>query len=162
MNLYEAPQLVPPQHLSPSLFLGGGITGAPKWQPQMCDLLQDTDLTLLNPLRAHFPMGDPDSAREQIVWEHTHLAAATAISFWFPCETLCPITLFELGAWAYWRSDLGASKPLFVGVHPDYARRQDVEIQLALARPEIQIVLSLEELAAQVRRWRLQVLATQS
>lgn len=154
MILYEAPHPVPPKHLTPSLFLAGGISGCENWQAQLCALLQDTDLTLLNPLRAHFPMDDPDSAREQIEWEHTHLAAASAISFWFPCETLCPITLFELGAWSYWRSNAGQPKPLFVGVHPDYKRRQDVEIQLSLARPEIIVVLSLEELADQIKKWK--------
>lgn len=162
MIYYEAPYSVPPQHLRPSLFLAGGISGCPPWQYDLRDLLQDSSLTLLNPLRAQFPMDNPDSAREQIHWEHTHLAAATAISFWFPCETLCPITLFELGAWAYWRSEHNQPKPLFVGVHPDYARRQDVEIQLALARPEVEVVLSLEELATQVKRWQLQVLADES
>lgn len=155
MDYVEAPNPVP-EHLRsrPSLFLAGGISGCPAWQHDLRDLLQDTDLTLLNPLRAAFPMGDPASAREQIEWEHAHLAAASAISFWFPCETLCPITLFELGAWSYWRSDSHEPKPLFVGVHPDYARRQDVEIQLALARPEVQVVLSLEALAAQVKQWQ--------
>lgn len=159
MHYVEAPNSVP-EHLraKPSLFLAGGISGCPAWQHDLRDLLQDTKLTLLNPLRAHFPMDDPDSAREQIVWEHTHLAAASAISFWFPCETLCPITLFELGAWAYWRSGShdpkAQPKPLFVGVHPEYARRQDVEIQLSLARPEVSIVLSLEALAAQVKQWQ--------
>ena len=37
------------------------------------------------------------------------------------------------------------NKPLFVGAHPNYARRQDVEIQTSLVRPDIQIVYSLED-----------------
>ncbi len=151
MNYYEAPPLVPPE---PSLFLAGGISGCPPWQHELRALLEGTDLTLLNPLRAQFPMGDAGAAREQIEWEHLNLSRATAISFWFPCETLCPITLFELGAWAYWRSNSRERKPLFVGVHPDYGRRQDVEIQLSLARPEIQIVYSLPDLSAQVIGWQ--------
>ena len=91
--------------------------------------------------------------------------------------------LFELGAWAYWqrgsdaefgnvefhhgfsgkelaanwRQQMGSvgheKKPLFVGVHPDYARRADVEIQLALQRPDVTVVSSLEELAQQVVQW---------
>ena len=42
------------------------------------------------------------------------------------------------------------SKPIFIGVDPKYQRRQDVEIQTKLARPEIEIVYSLEDLANQI------------
>ena len=42
-------------------------------------------------------------------------------------------------------------KPLYVGVHPQYARRTDVEIQTSLVRPEVKIVYSLEALAKQVQ-----------
>lgn len=126
-----------------SVFLAGGITGCPDWQQDMRRLLRDADLILLNPRRANFPIGDPDAAQEQIAWEHNHLREASAILFWFPCETLCPIVLYELGAWSM------ANKPIFVGVHPDYSRRRDVEIQTRLARPEVEIVYSLEDLARQ-------------
>ena len=127
-----------------SVFLAGGITGCPGWQQEMRSLLQDTDLVLLNPRRAHFPIGDPSAAKEQIAWEWNHLRHANGILFWFPCETLCPITLYELGAWSM------TSKPIFVGVHPDYKRRQDVEIQTQLSRPNVVITYSLEDLARQV------------
>lgn len=136
-----------------TVFLAGGITGCPPWQKEMVELLRNTDLILMNPRREHFPIGDPDAAMEQIEWEHNHLRMADAILFWFPCETLCPIVLYELGAWSMTR------KPIFVGVHPDYARRQDVEIQTGLARPGIEIrpgveiVYSLAALAEQVLRW---------
>ncbi len=39
---------------------------------------------------------------------------------------------------------------MFVGLHPDYGRRVEVSIQLSLATPEVRIVHTLEELAAQV------------
>ena len=102
---------------------------------------------LFNPRRENFPIGDPLAAPEQIKWEYDYLRMADAILFWFPCETICPIVLYELGAWS--RSD----KPLFVGVHPDYRRRADVEIQTGLARPDVDIVYSLDALAAQVIEW---------
>ena len=76
------------------------------------------------------------------------LRVADAILFWFPQETLCPIVLYELGAWSM------SGKTIFVGVHPAYSRRQDVEIQTGLVRPEVNVVYSLEELAAQVMSWR--------
>ena len=122
-----------------SLFLAGGITGCPDWQKQMVDALPWPEgLVLLNPRRANFPIGDPGAALAQITWEFEHLRLASAISFWFPKETLCPIVLYELGAWSM------TSKPIFVGVEPGYKRQQDVEIQTRLARPRVEIVYSLD------------------
>jgi hypothetical protein len=131
----------------PSLFLAGGITACHDWQADVVRRLSDLPLLVLNPRRARFPMDDPAAATVQIEWEHRHLRWATAVLFWFPCETLCPITLYELGAWSM------TAKPLFVGTHPDYGRRRDVEVQTRLARPEVEVVGSLEALAAQVRAW---------
>jgi hypothetical protein len=137
-NTYNGPEK--------SLFLAGGISGCPDWQADVVRMLAETNLVLLNPRRKDFPMDDPSQADFQIKWEHAHLRKASAVLFWFPCETLCPITLYELGAWSM------TEKPLFVGIHPNYARRQDVEVQTQLARPEIGIAYSLQELAGQVLR----------
>jgi hypothetical protein len=131
----------------PSVFLAGGISGCPDWQREVVDLLRDEPVTVLNPRRAAFPIGDPTEAPRQIEWEHRHLRLADAILFWFPREALCPIALYELGAWSMTR------KPLFPGVHPDYPRRQDVEVQTQLARPDVTVVHALADLAEQVRRW---------
>ena len=128
-----------------SVFLAGGITNCPDWQSDIVKMLVDTDLTLLNPRRADFPIGDPDAAFDQIQWEHNALRAAENILFWFPCDTICPIVLYELGAWSM------SDKPIYVGVHRDYQRRQDVEIQTGLVRPDIKIVYDLQELAELVR-----------
>lgn len=145
MRYIEAPNVYTPLPGERSLFLAGGITGCPDWQRAMVDSLADTSLALLNPRRARFPIDDPGAADSQITWEHEHLRSATAILFWFPHETLNPIVLYELGAWSM------TKKPLFVGVHPQYQRRRDVEIQTRLARPDVPVVLSLEELARGVR-----------
>ena len=142
MHYIEAPTIY--SGTEPSLFLAGGISGCADWQSEMASLLRESDWVLLNPRRTNFPMHDPTAAFAQIQWEHDHLRKATAVSFWFPPETLCPITLYELGTWSM------TTKPLFVGVHPDYQRRQDVQIQTALARPDVQIVYSLQALAAQI------------
>ncbi len=112
----------------------------------MVKALSDTPLVVFNPRRAAFSPHE-NAAREQITWEHIYLRKATAISFWFPCASLCPIVLYELGAWSM------TSKKLFVGVHPAYQRMQDVRIQTLLARPGIQLVESLEELVRDVRMW---------
>ncbi len=130
-----------------SLFLGGGITNCPDWQSELIGLLKEDDLVLLNPRRANFPMGDPNASKEQIKWEYRHLRKADAIMFWFPKETLCPIVLYELGAHSM------TNKPLFIGVHSDYARKLDVEIQTILVRPEIEIVYDLDSLSEQIKKW---------
>ena len=154
MNLFRAPDFVPPELLARSVFLAGGIgAGAvvPDWQSELIERLRDTDLTLLNPRRDDYPAHDPNALREQIGWEHRYLHAARAVSFWFVAETLCPITLYELGCWANWRDERGTPKPILVGAHPDYARRTDLFVQLELVRPEVEIVRSVEKLAAQIR-----------
>lgn len=128
------------------LFLAGGITGCPDWQDEMVRKLKDEpNLIILNPRRADFPIGDPRAAYEQIKWEHDMLRDASRISFWFPKETICPIVLYELGAWCM------TSKVLYVGLDRDYKRRQDVEIQTELIRPEIDLAYSLDDLVGQVR-----------
>ncbi len=147
MEYIEALTDYHPSTTGRSLFLAGGITGCLDWQALVCKQLADTDLVLLNPRRAAFPIHDPAAAEQQIIWEYRHLRRATAVLFWFPAETLCPITLYELGAWSM------TTKPIFVGVHPAYQRRQDVAIQSRLSRPEIQVVDSLEALIAQARRF---------
>ncbi len=128
-----------------TLFLAGGITGCPLWQLDMIDLLKDLDMLVFNPRRPNFPIDDLNAAEAQITWEHQHLSAAISILFWFPCETLCPIVLYELGRYAALKGNI------FVGVHPKYPRRKDVEIQMSLVRPDIEIVYSLEDLAQQIR-----------
>jgi hypothetical protein len=131
----------------PSLFLAGGITGTIHWQAEVVRRLADTPLVLLNPRRINYPWHDPSAAEAQIRWEYRYLRRASAVLFWFPSETLCPIALFELGG------RIATSQPIFAGTHPNYPRRADVEIQLKLARPEIRVAHELAELTDQVRKW---------
>ena len=129
---------------TPAVFLAGGISDCDDWQATMVKLLAALDVVVLNPRRKEFPTNDPAAAGEQVRWEHRHLRRADARLFWFPSSTLCPITLYELGAWSM------APGPLFVGVDPGYARRHDVEIQTKLARPDVRVAHSLHDLAGQV------------
>jgi len=144
------------------VFLAGGITGCPNWQQEIVHLFDETDMILLNPRRENFPIDDPQAAREQITWEYHHLRRADAILFWFPRETLCPIVLYELGAWSMTSGVLAVRKPIFVGVHPEYKRRQDVEIQTRLERPGVRIAYRLPDLALQVRMWAVEAVYQQS
>ncbi|MEW6210443.1 MAG: nucleoside 2-deoxyribosyltransferase domain-containing protein [Acidobacteriota bacterium] len=145
MRYIECPDERPLSGGERGLFLAGGITDCPDWQSRMVDELSATRWTLLNPRRKSFAIDDPVAAEFQIRWEHARLREASDILFWFPQEAICPIALYELGAWSM------TAKPLFVGVHPLYPRRRDVEIQTALARPDVRIVYSLDELARIVK-----------
>ena len=131
----------------PTVFLAGTITGAQDWQSEIIQMLANDSGVLFNPRRENFPIDDPSAAPAQIKWEHDRLREAMLISFWFSPETLNPIVLYELGAWSM------RTKPIVVGVHPDYARRQDVEIQTGLARPDVEIVYSLADLAVEIRKY---------
>ncbi len=126
-----------------SLFLAGGITNCPDWQNEVKAKLSDQKIILVNPRRIF----KPEDEENQIKWEHSHLLRVNAILFWFPCETLCPIALYELGAWNF------RPKKLFIGCHPDYARKRDVEIQTKLERPSQVIAFSLDDLVEQVKEW---------
>jgi len=139
----------------PVIFLAGGISNCADWQSVAVGLIEDTfpildpgrDIVLLNPRRASYTDA-PGEAERQIRWEYRHLRKASAILFWFPSETLCPITLYELGAWAM------TDKPLFVGADPAYARRLDVVEQLHLVRPEIRVQDTLHETLQVAAWWR--------
>lgn len=144
MKYIESPNLYIKQLGEMSVFLAGGITGCPDWQQEVTQLLQDNDLVVLNPRRKRFPIDDPEAAAGQIQWEYRHLRIADLILFWFPKESVCPIALYELGTWTM------KDKPIHVGMHPDYQRRLDIEIQTQLRRPEIKIVFSSTELVNQL------------
>lgn len=144
IDYVECPEVYVPRGRR-SLFLGGGVTNCPDWRADLRRALDGAPWVLLNPRRRRFDVHDPSASQAQIEWEHRHLQLADAVLFWFCAETLQPITLYELGAWSMTR------KPLFVGVHPGYARANDVVIQTRLARPEVRVVDSLDELAVQVR-----------
>jgi hypothetical protein len=130
-----------------SLFIAGGISNCKRWQDKLIKLLENESITILNPRRKKFEMNNSSIEEEQITWEYKCFEKATAVSFWFPSETLCPITLYELGKLSTTR------KPLFIGVDPKYSRIRDVKIQTSLIRPEIEIVYTLQDLAKQIKKW---------
>ena len=147
MNYIEAPNEYEGKDVS--VFLAGGITGCPDWQKEMVDKLKDLSITIFNPRRKNFPTDDPNAGENQVKWEFKHLHKATVISFWFPKETLNPITLFELGSW------LVSDKKIFIGIHPDYEKKSTIFVQIKLVRPEVEIVSSLEDLAEQIKNWEM-------
>jgi hypothetical protein len=134
MHLVKAPQEIPEYA---DLFLAGGISGTGDWQAYAEQRLAHFSGVVINPRRdGHL---EPEFEAEQVAWEHVALRVSDTILFWFPKETLCPITLFELGAWSM------TKKQLFVGVEPEYQRRTNVLEQLRLARPDVQVQDTLDD-----------------
>lgn len=118
-----------------AVFLAGGISNCPDWQNDLISHIRvhfgsHEDLIIYNPRRPTYE-DSVEIATQQITWERIHLHKSQIILFWFPCETLCPITLFEYG---YWLATLErTTKPrLVVGCHPDYKRKLDLEVQTKL------------------------------
>lgn len=135
----------------PSLFLAGGITGCSNWQEEYAKMFKDNNIVLINPRRKFYPENDMNIVEQQITWEYRYLKNADATSFWFTSETLCPITLYELG------KQLESDKPVFIGINPKYARKKDIEIQTRLIRPEIKIVYDLKSLSNQIKIWNKKI-----
>jgi hypothetical protein len=132
-----------------TVFIGGGISNCPDWQKEMIARFKHIgdDLILFNPRRTSFAIEDPAESDFQIEWEFSHLQCSDAMIFWFPFQTLCPITLFELGVYA------ALDVPIFVGCHPAYQRKFDVEKQLQLLRPDVTVHSSWEPLVEDVEKW---------
>jgi len=128
------------------LFLAGGISNCPDWQAVLIDDIKAIpNLTVYNPRRKNFPIGDPNAAEQQITWEFNHLRDADVVIFWFSKGSLNPIVLYELGMWGN-----SNNRPMIVGIDEGYERKQDVEIQTRLSRPNIPIVYSLEEMSEKI------------
>lgn len=145
----KCPEVYTPFQGDTKIFAGGGITGCPNWQNYLVNKIhtfsvKSDSLRIFNPRRNDFNILDTDETKKQILWEHNHLELSDAIIFWFPKDTLCPITLFELGKYA--KSD----KHLFVGCDPEYARRVDVIEQLALIRPGIVVANNLDSIIHEI------------
>lgn len=153
------------------IFLAGGITGCPDWQQEFIRMSSDSlnrsidqgrwdYVSLINPRRKNFPIGDPSASQQQITWERAHIDVADILLFWFPKETLCPITLFEYGAaifedWAVRNAEVANGwepQTIIVGTHPDYERRTDIVIQTGLLDAKTVVHTSLDIMWKEVQR----------
>lgn len=140
MTYVEAPG--PLTEAGSSIFLAGGITNCPDWQSEAVKLISDRT-HVFNPRRANFPIHDPDAAEEQITWEFNALHEATCILFWFPVGAIQPIALYELGRY------VALGRPIAVGRDDSYERRQDVDVQMKLAKPDLPIYNTLAQTVEQ-------------
>lgn len=131
-----------------ALFLAGGITSCPVWQDYVVEKLaeiKNNDFVVLNPRRKNFDVTDSNMNKAQIAWEYKYLnlrdrfTFITELFFWFPKETLCPITLFEYG------KALGQNrKQILVGCDLEYKRLEDIKTQTKLANPYTKVHTSLD------------------
>jgi len=154
VNYYEAPNrpnlsLREQQH---SIFIAGSITGATNWQKGVAEKLLPY-YHVFNPRRADFDVSNPLVEREQITWEYDHIKRCQTILFYFAPETLAPITLFEYG-----KVLVSKSHAIYVCVHPDYQRKNDVIIQTELEFSHIakEIVFNLDEMVDEIikdKKW---------
>lgn len=138
MNVYlEAPNRVPFEKMGweNTVFLAGSISGARDWQIEAKDRLLPY-LNVINPRRANYSSLDPNIEREQIVWEHEMLRFSDKTLFWFSPETLAPITLYELGKMLA-LSKYQPWRRIYIGIDPDYKRKNDVLIQTQLMDPQL-------------------------
>lgn len=144
MQYIEAPD--PEKALHASVFLAGGISHCSDWQKDLVERLKDLPITVFNPRRKGKFLKNAHSDEIQIDWEFSHIREALVVAFWFSEGSPNPITLFEYGG-ALERSN----QIVIVGIHPSYERRNDVEIQTKIRRPDIIIHYSLEEHCSQIR-----------
>ena len=130
MMLYRSPDRLPARFANSSVFIAGGISNCPDWQSEMVGLTNTAMHDVVNPRRVGGFDRTGDTAEEQITWEHRALGMVDSCIFWFPKETLCPITLFELGKMLHRSSQ--RDMRLAIGWHPDYQRAFDLRVQIDL------------------------------
>lgn len=104
------------------------------------------DFDIINPKRISWDdsRDNDEVSKEQIIWEKNYIDSSDYILFWFPKETLCPITLFELGA------ALHTKNIACIGIHPEYQRKLDIEVQTSLVNKNIPIKYSLDDMISSV------------
>lgn len=152
MQYIEAPHNVNIFHSKKSVFLGGGISGCYNWQTPLTAgiyaKMGSKPFTVVNPKRNNFDLNKKEESSIQIKWEYKYLRLCAINLFWFPKETLCPITLFELGSALERMKSKGTQ--ILIGVEPGYARAFDIEEQVNLAFCNDRIATTLEELQEQL------------
>lgn len=123
-----------------SIFLAGGISNCSDWQSEVTSKINHDNVNIINPRRDVWDntRSNEEVSKEQILWEYNYITHSNAMAFWFPKETLCPITLFELGA------ALHTKNILVIGIDPDYQRKMDIEVQTSLVNKNIPIVYDLD------------------
>lgn len=144
MQVITAPDTSEPVYPT-TLFLGGGITGCPDWQQMVIAKLSGYQLTIWNPRRPMFIMGDKLEARRQTDWEIDRLRRADINAYWFSNCTLNPITLMEIG------ESFGYKEKIVLGMDPDYERSWDLEFRMERYHSYEPIAYTLDEFVKNIK-----------
>lgn len=137
--LYKSPDPLPWVFQSSSVFIAGGISDCPNWQAEMISIIDTDRYDVVNPRRDGGFDKIGSTAEAQIRWEFLALSHIESCVFWFPKETLCPITLFELGKMLE-KARKDSIIRLAIGWHPEYARAFDLSMQIELVGMKKQII----------------------
>ena len=125
-----------------SIFLAGGISHCPDWQSTISGMF-DKKYSLFNPRRPNMTVFKKEDSDYQIEWECKYLNFCDHIIFWFPKESVCPITLFELGKYT------ATDKNIVIGIEKGYTRSFDIMKQMSLLNGRnIRIVSTLKEIVS--------------
>lgn len=154
---FEAPDYYTPIPADRAVvFLGGGITGCPRWHDDAAGWLLNSGrpLAVCNPNRKNFPIHDPAAGWEQVAWEQHHLHLPNAVTLmYFPASdrtvTTQPIAMYELGQVLGQNVYAREPRRLVLAVDPGYPRAVDIELlcrseSLRLDRPMTVIHTALE------------------
>ncbi len=149
----EAPNYLKPGQIrnwDRTVFLAGSITGAQDWQKIATDKLLPY-FHVFNPRRANYDCFVESEERNQITWEHNYLNLAEIILFHFSYETLAPVTLLEYGS-CLESAKVQPFKKLYISIHPEYKRKNDVIIQTELRNNKFSrnIYFNLDETIEQI------------
>lgn len=148
--LSAATVVKPPSAIPVQLFLAGSIEmgAAEDWQTKIASLLDDLDITIMNPRRDDWDNSwkqsiDDPNFRGQVEWELTCLDKADVIALYFDPETKAPISLLEFGLHA-------RSGKLAIACPKGFYRRGNIEV--TANRYNVPLVETIEELAEEVRK----------
>jgi hypothetical protein len=135
--LYQAPDALPSKLTNPLIFIAGGISNCPNWQADLIKLIDVTSFDVANPRRVGDLAKSGPDAKIQIVWEQNAMDMARHILFWFPAQSVCPITLFELGKML--EKSVRFPIKITIGYDPDYQRKFDLEVQTEIVKNLIKL-----------------------
>ena len=128
------------------VFLGGCIGECDDWQQKWIDLFGAHVGIAGKKALVYNPRWDYKwTSVQQIEWEFDRLRDSDIIVMWFGKGGMNRIVFYELGMWIN-----STGRKAVIGCDPDFDRKDDVVIQTKLARPELPIYTTLNDVAKAV------------
>jgi hypothetical protein len=129
---------------SPKVFLAGCANT--EWRKNFVNQFYDYRVVFLDPKRDDWNNMGQIEKINQITWEFSNLRECDIIIYHFNAGSVCPITLLEYGMWG-----LSTGRPIVVYIEDNYEKKQDIIFQTLLARPDVIINKTFEELIEQLK-----------